>query len=263
MAFWGIYTLARLAGLAVETWLHYYARKEHGKREDPCDLRIRGKREEGGYQERGREDPEVDHALEEVGPVVGKVVAAIGRVGLRLRGARCVGVPKDRMRRCVDLRARYRGERALLEVKWTGGRRARARRAAVLHLPKLRGLLDGGRWCGPHPRAGKRAQARYIGILCVCKGAWRLELWDLHSDNAEADVTHEGRIVFRPSGYARRKAAAARKPDADPDPASEGSSDGSDDAESSSDAGSDAPSEGSWMSDAPSGGETSSSNGSC
>ncbi len=223
------YTYRRIVGLALEAWLHHLARKERGIEEDaPTSVRVK---EQGAYVERDRTfDAFIGRALDEVGPIARKVVAAIGTKGVRLRGARCLGVRRgDRNWRCVDLRVRYRGRRALVEVKWSPKRLAKARRGALRELAKLR-ALRGGRWRGKHPRAGKRIQAPYVGALCVCQGAWRLELWEQSVDDDHPDVDHSGRIRFQSqlSGAAKRRKYAG-----DDDPEDEEAGDAGDDADSS------------------------------
>ncbi len=240
------YTWRRIVGLALEAWLHHLARKEHGKREDaPTTVRVK---EHGVYVERDRSyDVYIGRALDEAGPIARKVVAALGKggVGVRLRGARCLGVRRgDRNLRCVDLRVRYKGRRALVEVKWSPKRLAKARRGALRELAKLWALV-GGRWRGKHPRAGKRIQASYVGALCICKGRWSLELWSSseHPDADHPDARHSGRIEFRSklSGAKYRKMAAdkaagkaAQKAAEDAGDASEGAGDASEGAEDGS-----------------------------
>ena len=275
------YTRRRLEGLALEAWLHFFARREHGKREDaPKTLRVK---ENGVYVERDRDyDERIGDALDKVGPIARKVVDALRKAGVGLRGAGCGAAPPRSGDRCVDLRVRFApgggaGQRVLVEVKWSPLRLVKARPRARRELSKLRALRGGGRWRGPHPRAGKRVQAPFVGTLCVCQARWHLELWGQSEDDGQPDVDRSGRIRFQPHGAANRKKygygkKAAEKTteddhpedseESDDDPESEQDDDPESEQEDDAGDGPDSPDpEGAQADDA--GIETDSSDGSC
>jgi len=100
----------------------------------------------------------------------------------------------------------------LVEVKWSPHRLAKAKKAGVEPLRALRVIRKRGRWCsaptvGPgQPKSGKRAAAPYVGLLCVCMGAYCLKLYEGSSRRHSHRI--KGRIQLRASGPARAAARA-------------------------------------------------------
>ena len=97
-------------------------------------------------------------------------------------------------------------------MKWSPHRLAKAKKAGVEPLRALRVIRKRGRWCsaptvGPgQPKSGKRAAAPYVGLLCVCMGAYCLKLYEGSSRRHSHRI--KGRIQLRASGPARAAARA-------------------------------------------------------
>jgi len=214
------YSKARLEGLAFEAWLRYLSAGGDGP--EPTTLLVKlGK---GRFDERGAAwDDRVPAALRAVEPRARAVVRGLEAEGIELRGATCLvrHRPGGRERTSVDVRIRSwrrgatqrrrgRGQRGLLEAKWSRFRLTKARRAARTKLPVLRAIRKTGRWCGPAPARGKRACAPLVGTLIACRGAWELQLYREASHRARRCNRIRGRIQVRLSGAARRKRAAAK-----------------------------------------------------
>jgi len=215
------YSRARLEGLAAEAWLRYFVDVARGMTAAaPTTVLVRLAR--CRFAERGAAwDPRIPEALAHVRPRVARTVRCLKAAGIELRGATCVvrhtraGLARSsvdvrvRSFRCgTTRRLRGAGERGLLEVKWSRFRLSKARRAAREKLPALRAIRKTGRWCGPEPRAGKRACAPLIGTLIMCRGAWECQLYRGKTRRARRTYRISGRL--RPSGAAQRKARQAR-----------------------------------------------------
>jgi hypothetical protein len=120
----------------------------------------------------------------------------------------------------VDLRLHCKAKAggALVEVKWTRGRKADAVRRVRGCIPKLKAASLRGRWNG----SDRRISAALVGFLVVCPKTWSLELqgaqgrWK-HTCSAEDDPLPQRAARMKQSGKSNWKTWRGDAPPGSPE----------------------------------------------